>query len=67
MKARCVNCGTTFETKGKKAPEIIAKLTAESPEAVLEHIEKEGKFMNKPPMGYDFKVTIVANKRIQIK
>lgn len=29
---------------GKKAPEIIAKLMAESPETVLEHIEKEGKF-----------------------
>ena len=29
---------------GKKAPEIISKLMSESPEAVLKHIEKEGKF-----------------------
>ena len=29
---------------GKKAPQIIAKLTSESPEAILAHIEKEGKY-----------------------
>ncbi len=29
---------------GKKAPQIIAKLTSESPETILTHIEKEGKF-----------------------
>ncbi|MBI2134404.1 isoleucine--tRNA ligase [Candidatus Woesearchaeota archaeon] len=29
---------------GKKAPEIIAKLMAESPETILKHIEKDGKF-----------------------
>ena len=29
---------------GKKAPQIIAKLTSESPETILIHIEKEGKF-----------------------
>ena len=29
---------------GKKTPEIIAKLTAESPETILSHIEKEGKY-----------------------
>ena len=29
---------------GKKAPQIIAKLTSESPDAILSHIEKEGKF-----------------------
>ena len=29
---------------GKKAPQIIAKLTSESPETILSHIEKEGKF-----------------------
>jgi isoleucyl-tRNA synthetase len=29
---------------GKKAPQIIAKLTSESPETILDHIEKEGKF-----------------------
>ena len=29
---------------GKKTPEIIAKLTSESPETILTHIEKEGKY-----------------------
>jgi isoleucyl-tRNA synthetase len=29
---------------GKKAPQIIAKLTSETPETILAHIEKEGKF-----------------------
>ena len=29
---------------GKKAPQIITKLTHESPETILAHIEKEGKF-----------------------
>lgn len=29
---------------GKKAPQIIAKLASESPETVLNHIEKDGKF-----------------------
>ena len=29
---------------GKKTPEIIAKLTSESPEAILTHMEKEGKY-----------------------
>lgn len=29
---------------GKKAPEIISKLMSESPEAILKHIDKDGKF-----------------------
>ncbi|MDP6648261.1 MAG: isoleucine--tRNA ligase [Candidatus Woesearchaeota archaeon] len=29
---------------GKKAPQIIAKLTSESPETILSHLEKEGKY-----------------------
>ncbi|MEK6876973.1 MAG: DUF5915 domain-containing protein, partial [Nanoarchaeota archaeon] len=29
---------------GKKTPEIIAKLTSESPETILAHIEKDGKY-----------------------
>ena len=29
---------------GKKAPQIIAKLASESPETILSHLEKEGKF-----------------------
>tara|TARA_Y100000310_G_scaffold281722_1_gene302377 strand:- start:14857 stop:18000 length:3144 start_codon:yes stop_codon:yes gene_type:complete len=29
---------------GKKAPQIIAKLTSESPETILTHIEKDGKY-----------------------
>ena len=29
---------------GKKAPQIIAKLTSESPETILAHLEKEGKY-----------------------
>tara|TARA_Y100000294_G_scaffold66727_1_gene63278 strand:+ start:95385 stop:98510 length:3126 start_codon:yes stop_codon:yes gene_type:complete len=32
---------------GKNAPKIIAKLSTESPETVLNHIEKEGKFVMK--------------------
>ena len=39
------------------------KLRVEAQQRFL--IEKEGKFMNKPPMGYDLKVTLIANKRIQ--
>jgi len=41
---------------GKKAPQIIAKLTSESPETILTHIEKEGKYVVK--LGKD-KVNIV--------
>ena len=29
---------------GKKAPQIIAKLASESPETILSHLEKDGKF-----------------------
>jgi isoleucyl-tRNA synthetase len=32
---------------GKKAPEVIAKLMAESPETVLSHLEKENKYVIK--------------------